>query len=177
MRRSLEAAADAWGAVQRYSAAVIMIVMTALYGFNVLVRTVLPQFAATFAWIEEGARYMLVWVVFLAAGVALETGRQILIDMWWEKLGQRSRRVLFATIDVAGVLFSIYMAVLALQLSLFVARTGQISPTLGISAYILYVAPVVGFASLALGFMLRLFSLRDARRNPPKAEWLGGVAP
>jgi TRAP-type C4-dicarboxylate transport system permease small subunit len=177
MRRSIEAAADAWGAVQRYSAAVIMIVMTVLYGFNVLVRSILPEFAATFAWIEEGARYMLVWIVFLAAGIALETGRQILIDLWWGRLGERSRRWLFGVIDVAGVLFSIYMAVLAFELSLFIAGTGQISPTLGIPAYILYVAPVVGFASLAFGFVLRLFSIRDARRKPAKAEWLGGAAP
>jgi TRAP-type C4-dicarboxylate transport system permease small subunit len=176
MRRSIEAAADLWGAVQRYGAAIIMIVMTALYGFNVLVRSVLPQYAATFAWIEEGARYMLVWVVFLAAGIALETGRHILIDMWWGKFGERGRRWLFAIIDVAGLLFSIYMAVLATQLSLFIANTGQISPTLGIPAYILYVAPVVGFVSLAFGFLLRLFLIRDARRTPPKAEWLGGAA-
>jgi C4-dicarboxylate transporter DctQ subunit len=84
---------------------------------------------------------------------------------------------LFGVIDVAGVLFSIYMAVLAFELSLFIAGTGQISPTLGIPAYILYVAPVVGFASLAFGFVLRLFSIRDARRKPAKAEWLGGAAP
>jgi TRAP-type C4-dicarboxylate transport system permease small subunit len=176
MRRAIEAAADAWGAVQRYSAGAILIVMTALYGFNVLIRSIFPSLAATFAWIEEGARYMVVWVVFLAAGIALETGRQILIDLWWDKLGPRSRRGLFAVIDVAGILFSIYMAVLAYELSLFVARTGQISPTLGIPAYVLYVAPIVGFASLALGFVLRLLSIRDARRTPPKAEWLGGGA-
>jgi TRAP-type C4-dicarboxylate transport system permease small subunit len=100
-----------------------------------------------------------------------------LIDMWWGRLGERGRRWLFAVIDVAGILFSVYMAVLAFQLSLFIARTGQISPTLGIPAYVLYVAPVVGFVSLALGFVLRLFSLRDARRKPPSAEWLGGAAP
>ena len=74
MKRAIEAMADGWGAIQRSSAAILMIAMTALYGFNVLIRTVLPQFAATFAWIEEGARYMLIWIVFLAAALRWRPG-------------------------------------------------------------------------------------------------------
>ncbi len=173
MRRLVEAVADGWGAIQRYCAAILMIIMTALYGFNVLVRTVLPQFAATFAWIEEGTRYILIWIVFLAAGVALETGRHVLIDLLWGRLGPRTKRWVFAAIDIAGVAFCVLMVILSVQLTLFVAGTGQISPTLGLPAYIVYVAPVVGFASLALGFVLRLLSIRDARTKPPAGEWLG----
>jgi hypothetical protein len=56
----------------------------------------------------------------------------------------------------------------------FIAGTGQISPTLGVPTYVLYLAPAVGFASLSVVYLLRLFSMRDARRTPVKAEWLGG---
>jgi TRAP-type C4-dicarboxylate transport system permease small subunit len=174
MRRKIEAMADGWGAAQRISAAILMIAMTALYGFNVFVRTVLPQFSATFAWIEEGSRYMLIWIVFLAAGVALETGRHVLIDLLWTRIGARLRRWVFALIDVVGVVFCVLMAVLSVKLTLFVAGTGQISPTLGVPAYVIYVAPIVGFASLAFGFLLRLFSIRDARTKTAAGEWLGG---
>ena len=138
-----------------------------------MIRSLLPQYASTFAWVDEGARYMMVWIVFLAAGVALETGRHVLIDLLWHRWSEGFRRAAFALIDVVGLIFSIYMAVLAVQLTQFIAKTGQISPTLGVPAYILYVAPVVGFASLAFLYALRLFSIRDARRTPVKAEWLG----
>jgi TRAP-type C4-dicarboxylate transport system permease small subunit len=175
MRRALEATADAWGAVQRYSAALLMILMTAVYGFNVLVRALLPQFAGTFAWIEEAARYMLIWVVFLAAGAALEGGRHVLIDLLWGRLDARTERALFALIDAVGVAFSVLMVVLSIQLTIFVAGSGQVSPTLGVPAYVLYVAPVVGFASQAFGFLLRLLSIRDARRTPSGAAWLTGI--
>jgi TRAP-type C4-dicarboxylate transport system permease small subunit len=177
MRRALAAIADAWGAIQRYGAAILMILMTVLYGFNVLVRALLPQYASAFAWIEEAARYMMVWVVFLAAGIALEVGRHIVIDLLWDRLGTRAERWLFALIDVVGVAFSALMVVLSLQLTIFVAGSGQISPTLGIPAYVLYVAPVVGFASLAFGFLLRLLGVRDARRTPSAAAWLRGSEP
>jgi TRAP-type C4-dicarboxylate transport system permease small subunit len=173
MKRTIESVADAWSAIQRYAAAIVMIVMTALYAFNVLVRWATPQFASTFAWVDEGARYMMVWIVFLAAGVALETGRHVLIDLVWPRFGPAALRVLFAVIDLVGLVFCAFMVVLAVQLSLFVARSGQISPTLGVPAYILYVAPAVGFASLSLLYLARLFGMRDARRKPVIAEWLG----
>lgn len=166
--------ADGWAVVQRYAAGLLLIVMTALYGFNVLLRALLPQYAATFAWIEEGARYLVVWVVFLGAGIALEVGRHILIDLGWRYLSGTALRFVFAAIDLVGAMFCALMTVLSVELATFVAGTGQISPTLGIPAYVLYVAPIVGFASLTVGFLLRLFRLRDARLNPPKAEWLGG---
>jgi TRAP-type C4-dicarboxylate transport system permease small subunit len=177
MRAAIESIANAWGAFQRYSAAILMIAMTALYGFNVLVRALLPQFAGTFAWIEEAARYMMVWVVFLAVGIALEVGRHIAINLIWGRLTPRTVRWLFALIDTVGLAFSVLMVVLSIQLSMFIASSGQISPTLGIPAYVLYVAPVVGFASLAFGFLLRLCAIRDARRTPAAAEWLEGAAP
>jgi C4-dicarboxylate transporter, DctQ subunit len=174
MRRYVEAFADGWGAIQRTSAGLLMIVITALYGFNVFIRTLLPEWAATFAWIEEGTRYMLIWIVFLAVGVGLESGRHVLIDLIWPRLGPRARRWVFALIDVVGVAFCVLMVKLSVELTLFVAGTGQVSPTLGVPAYIVYVAPIVGFASLALGFLLRLFGMRDARTRTAAGEWLGG---
>ena len=174
MRRKIDALADGWGAIQRYSAGWLMIAITALYAFNVFIRTLLPDWAATFAWIEEGTRYMLIWIVFLAAGVALESGRHVLIDLIWTRLDVRVRRWVFALIDVVGVAFCVLMVVLSVQLTVFIAGTGQVSPTLGVPAYIVYVAPIVGFASLALGFLLRLFGMRDARTRTAAGEWLGG---
>jgi TRAP-type C4-dicarboxylate transport system permease small subunit len=174
MRRIVENLADGWNLIQRYAAALILIAMTALYGFNVLVRAFFPQFASALAWIDEGARYMMVWVVFLAAGVALEAGRHVLIDLMWSRCSGRARRILFAVIDVTGLAFCFYMFVLSIRMTIFIAGTGQISPTLGVPTYVLYLAPAVGFASLSVVYLLRLFSMRDARRTPVKAEWLGG---
>ena len=111
--------------------------------------------------------------MFLAAGVALETGRHVLIDLLWVRFVSRTRRWVFAAIDIAGIAFCALMVILSVQLALFIAGTGQISPTLGVPAYIVYVAPIVGFASLAFGFVLRLFSIRGARTKPPAGEWLG----
>lgn len=173
MTRVLEKLADIWGTIERYGAAIVMIVMTAIYGFNVLVRSLTPAYASDFAWIDEAARLLMVWVVFLAIGIALEVGRHVSVDLVHGRLRPGGERVLFAVIDVVGFVFSAGAAVLALQLTLLVMRTGQLSPTLGTPVYFLYLAPVVGFTSLAFRYLLRLLAIRDPRRQPIEADWLG----
>jgi TRAP-type transport system small permease protein len=172
MKRALERIADGLGLAERYSAAGVLIAMTALYGFNVLVRAFAPAYASVFAWIDEAARYCLVWLVFLAAGITLELGRHVSVDVVRGRLPAVPERVLFGAIDLVGLIFSVGAAIVAFNLSLFVKGTGQISPTLGVPTYVLYVAPVVGFASLAFRFLLRLLSVRDARRWPVTPAWL-----
>lgn len=174
MKRWIARFADALGLLERYVTASLMIAMTALYALNVLVRLLLPRYASEFAWIDEAARYMLVWAVFLAAGLTLEVGRHVSVDLVHGKLGPAATRVLFALIDGVGLVFSVGAAVLSLRLAMFVAGTGQLSPTLGVPAYILYAAPFFGFILLAFRFLLRLASVRDARRKPVHADWLGG---
>jgi TRAP-type C4-dicarboxylate transport system permease small subunit len=164
MKRLIEAIARRLAAAQRFAAAFFMIAMTGLYGFNVLARTFLPTLSGSLAWIEDAARYLMIWVVFLAVGPALESGRHIVVDLAWRRLGASARTLIFRLIDVTGLLFCAFMAVLSVQLAIFIAGTGQVSPTLELPVYVLYIAPVVGFASLAMIFLLRLFGCCDRRQ-------------
>ena len=166
MKRSIEAIAEWWLVVLRYTAGIVMIVMTGIYGLNVLARTFVPHFAGSLLWIDTAARYMMIWIVFLGLAVALGSGRHILVDSLWPFLGGAARRWIFALVDVTGFLFSALMVVLAVELAIFIAGTGQISPMLGVPTYVIYVAPIIGFASLAVIYLLRLFGICDARRTP-----------
>jgi TRAP-type C4-dicarboxylate transport system permease small subunit len=111
--------------------------------------------------------------VFLAAGITLEVGRHVSVDVLRGRLSGPLERLLFAIIDLVGLVFSAGATIIALNLTLLVKGTGQISPTLGVPTYLLYAAPVVGFASLAFRYLLRLLSVRDARRWPVVPAWLG----
>lgn len=175
MRALLGRLADILGAAERYGAAALLITMTFLYGFNVLVRTLLPAYASAFAWVDEATRYMLIWVVFLATGVTLEVGRHVSVDLLRGRLRPQHERALFALIDVVGFAACAGAALLAVQMTRFVMDTGQMSPTLGMPIYLIYIAPAFGFASMAFRFLLRLIGVRDARRWPPKGAWLGST--
>ena len=173
-RRRIERSADWLGLFERYFVGLLMIAMTGLYAFNIFVRMLLPTYASAVAWIDEAARYMMVWVVFLAAGITLEVGRHVTVNIGHQTIPPRFLSILFKLIDVVGLIFSIGAACFSLNLVIFVAGTGQVSPTLAVPTFILYVAPFIGFLLLAFRYLLRIGGLRDARRDPTQPAWLGG---
>lgn len=142
--------------LERGVVAVLMILMAAAYAFNVLVRELAPTHAAKFAWIEEACLFALAWVVFLGLGLALERGRHIAMTSLLTRLAPRLRRGVKLVIDLTGLAFSLYVAKLALDVTLFVLRSGQASPTLDISMAWLYAAMPAGFVLLALRYALEL---------------------
>lgn len=142
--------------LERAAIAALMILMSALYAFNVLVREFAASYAARFAWIEEACLYALAWVVFLGLGLALERGRHIAMTTMLERLASGRRRPLKLAIDVTGLAFSLYVAKLSLDITLLVVRSGQTSPTLDFSVGWLYAAMPIGFTLLALRYALEL---------------------
>jgi len=144
--------------VERALVAALMILMAVAYAFNVGVRELASTHAVKFAWIEEACLYALAWVVFLGLGLALEQGRQIAMTGLLERFAPGLRRSLKLVIDLTGVVFSLYVAKLSLDITLLVARSGQLSPTLDLSTAWLYAAMPVGFVLLGVRYTLELFS-------------------
>lgn len=151
-----------WSAVQlveRIAVRSIFVAMVALYAFNVGVREIAPQYASSFAWIEELARYMMVWGVFLCLGVTFDRGRHIAMTTVLDAMPARVKRTIRFVTDFLGLLVFGYFGYLAVQLTLFVKQTGQISPTLGLAVYPLYIAPALGFFLLAFRYGLEMFGV------------------
>lgn len=141
----------------------ITITMIGLYGFNVFVREVLPQYASSFAWIDEASRILMVWGVFMTLGLALERGRHIAMSSLLVALSPKIQFYIRKLIDLVGFTFSIYSAWLAYNLTIFVFNTGQMSPTLNLPMFILYIAPLSGFILLGFRYALDLFGFTDRR--------------
>jgi C4-dicarboxylate transporter, DctQ subunit len=142
--------------LERGIVAALMILMALAYAFNVVVRELASTQAAKFAWIEEACLFSLAWVVFLGLGLALERGRHIAMTSLLERLAPGLRRGVKFAIDLTGLVFSLYIAKLALDITLFVVRSGQSSPTLDVTMAWLYAAMPMGFALLALRYALEL---------------------
>lgn len=144
----------------------INLIMVGLYSFNVIIREFMPSHASSFAWIDEATRLLMVWAVFLALGLALERGRHVAVTTIYEKLPTRIRKVVAFLINITGFSFSAYFTYLAIELVKFVSKTGQLSPTLGIPMYWLYVAPSVGFVLLAIRYFLELTGVNNRHERP-----------
>ncbi|NDV27609.1 TRAP transporter small permease [Desulfovibrio sp. JC010] len=166
MRKMLGSLLDGIRIIERVLIISINLVMVGLYTFNVLVREITPQYSSTFAWIDEATRLLMVWAVFLALGLALERGRQVAVTTLFEKMPDLPRKIISILINLTGTVFSCYLVWLGIALVKFVMRTGQLSPTLGLPMYWLYIAPSIGFGLLTLRYLLELLNINDRHTRP-----------
>ncbi len=152
----LHKALQALRLIERSLLAGLMLAMSFAYVINVAVRNLVPSVAPQLAWIEEATLISLAWVVFLGLGLALERGRHIAMSAFLERMRGPARAWIIGAINLVGLLFSLYIAKIGLDISLFVYRSGQVSPTLNISMAWLYGVVPAGFVLLALRYGLEL---------------------
>lgn len=146
---------------ERVALVAIFLTMVVLYFANVVVRATGSTLATDLAWIEEMVRLMNIYMVFIALGLALEYGRHVAVDTWRDRIAGAIGLPVRRIIDAVGLVFSIYLVWLGWTMASFVFGTGQRSPTLGLAMGWIYIAPAIGFALLALRYLLSLIGTID----------------
>ena len=99
-------------------------------------------FAYSFTWSEEISRYLIIWMVFIEAGVAVAYGIHTVVDFgpsWLPILNWRMTRVAARLIMIAFLATTLWAA-----RPLVVTVTHQISPGLGIPMIIPYAGMFLG---------------------------------
>jgi C4-dicarboxylate transporter DctQ subunit len=81
-----------------------------------------------------------------------------------QSLAPRLRRGVKLVIDLTGLAFSLYIAHICLTVTLLVLKTGQVSPTLGVSMSWLYGPMPLGFLLLGLRYALELSGVTDRHK-------------
>ena len=147
--------------VQTWFLGALMLAMSFAYGLNVAVRGLMPSIAPQFAWIDEVCLFGLVWMVFLALSLGLEGGRHIGMRMLLTQLPPGLQRAIKLAVNVIGVVFCLYLTRIGIDITVFVANSGQASPTLNISMAWLYWVMPVGFGLLAIGYLVEIFTPAD----------------
>jgi TRAP-type C4-dicarboxylate transport system permease small subunit len=135
--------------------------MIGLYGLNVIVREITPQYASLFAWIDEASRILMVWVVFLSIGIAFDRRRHIAMTTFINSFSNKNFLYFGKIIDLLGFVFSLYCIWLGFKITIFVFNSGQVSPTLNIPMFILYVAPTLGFLLISIRYALSFLNFKN----------------
>jgi C4-dicarboxylate transporter DctQ subunit len=154
---------------ERIFLATVMIAMTVMFFVNVMVRWASPRHASDLAWIEEATLFGLAWLVFVGLGLALEQRRHIAMTAVVDS-APRAAALIRKLINLTGLVFCMFFAKISFDLAAFIYRSGQISPTLGISMVGLYAPLPVGFVLLSLRYLLRLLGIEDAAAEDPIAD-------
>lgn len=134
----------------RWIVIAMMVVMAALVFVNVVCRYILNY---SIIWAEEVSQYLMVWVAFLAAGLALREGRHVAIEMLQDRLPSRARRMTRHLIALLLIVFMGILIILGLQFVRF--AWDQETPVLNIPLGIPYMAVPIG----ALLLVIHLFFL------------------
>ncbi|MCR4268849.1 TRAP transporter small permease [Nitratireductor sp. ZSWI3] len=112
-------------------------------------------------WAEEVARYLMIWMTFLGAGMALRAGGHVAIGNFQELLGtnaQRMVRVFILLLLVAFCAIMIWMGKDYMTRARF-----QMTPATRVSFSYIYAAMPIGFTLLIvhLGLIARSFVLEN----------------
>ena len=133
-------------------------------------------FDSPLSWTEEIARFLLVWVTFVAAGYVMSRRLHIVVDLLVDRLGRRASRLVDA---FAGIVVLTASATLSVAGAVFAAGSSSLlAPATGLPLTVVYAAAVVGFALVALHGALNLYvALRHPEEMPGAVEALTAGAP
>jgi len=125
----------------------IILFSSLLLFINVVMRYV---FLAPIFWAEELARYLMVWLIFLGAGLLAGDGRHISVDAVTRVLGPRANLALERFVNIVGLAFCIALTYYGWKHTMRVRSAGQVTAALDIPMWLTYLAIPVGGAIMAL---------------------------
>ena len=145
----------------RFNQALIGLMMATMF---VLVFTnVVTRYGLGFsiAWADEVASFLMIWVTFLGAGLALREGRHVAIDVVQDRLPETARRALRRVLALVILAFLAVLVWFGVQFVVFGWRS--VTFVTQIPRGIPYLAVPVGCAMFALHILLILprFVARD----------------
>ena len=156
----LKRLSDGVDRVVTWSVVVILLGLTAVVTMQIIARV----FFEAFSWTEELSRYLLVWSTFLGASMGFKRGSHVAITFVVDRFSGRSRQWVSILIHTLSVLFFFVGIVYGIQM--IHQQVYQISPAMGLSMRVVYLAIPLGFAVMVIHvFPLLLNELVRLRRR------------
>lgn len=146
--RWLRAAETALLATNRLAVILMMMSMAALVFANVVSRYV---FSHSLNWSEEIARYLMVWVTYVGAGLAMREGQHVAIEFGQSFLPKRLHAWVRGLVAITILVFLVIITVVGVQFSDFAWR--QRTPVMQWPMGAMYLAVPIGSMLFALHFV------------------------
>ena len=125
----------------------MLLVMLIVCTMQVIWRYVIQM---SLSWSEELARYIFVWLVWLAAAYATKKMRHLRISFLKEIVSRRFQWLFDMFSLCMMVVFAAVMCVISVQMMQMIVATGQKSPAMYLPMWIPYLAVPVGMALIGL---------------------------
>ena len=136
----------------RVNAAVVIACLTGMVlvvGANVALRFSTNH---SLSWSDESARYLMIWMAFLGAGLAFRQGGHVAITNLHDVMSTRMQRILRAVIVLVLLFFFAFMVKVGWD---YMQRAQyQMTPAMRLSFRYVYAAMPVGFSLLIVHLLL-----------------------
>lgn len=147
-----------------YVVAFLLVVMSAIVFGNVICRYFLE---ASLAWYEEVSRFLLIWIVFLGAVIALIKGDHLGIDVLLQVLPPKVRRVVVVLTDLLVLAALAVMFQGAWRMAISSLESGWVASSVPIPYGWVY---MVGPVSAALMFLQTMIKTTGDLRAIKEAQ-------
>ncbi|MCK9218335.1 MAG: TRAP transporter small permease [Firmicutes bacterium] len=104
-----------------------ILLITAIIFVNVVLRYI---FKTGMIWVEEFTRYMMIWVVFVASGLAVRRNLHVSMDALFNYLPDSIKRYMSIFIYIVSGLLSLGLTIVGTQYALSLGRTDQVAVAL-----------------------------------------------
>lgn len=129
--------------------------VTTLLGASLLIfiQVVLRYlFNESIFWSEEAARYLIIWCIFIGSSIAVREKAHATVDAIVVILPTNFKKLFFIMANLAGIAFCIILIWSGTLVVSNVLNYGNVTPTLGISMAVPYLAVPVGGALMLYRF-------------------------
>lgn len=128
-----------------------LLISTLLVFMNVVLRYC---FHSSLSWVDEAARYMFIWLIWIGADYTLANRKHLRIDILSSKLTGKARIALEIFVLTLWCGFSVFLGIQGAKLVSVVVKTGQLSTAMQISMGWAYLCiPLAGiFMAIRLVF-------------------------
>jgi TRAP-type C4-dicarboxylate transport system permease small subunit len=127
-----------------FVAGALMLLLLATVFAMIITRTV---FQLGFPWLDDFARYLQIWVVYIAAITLTKKGEHISMDALYNHLAPSWRLAIRKMGGIMTLVFSAVVTVLAVEQSIEILRVGEVSATGTFPA-------ILGYSALPFCFCL-----------------------
>jgi len=136
-------------ALNKWALVLLLGAMAVIVFANVSLRY-LTNFSIT--WSEEVARYLMIWMTFIGAGLALRAGGHVAVGNFQEMLGTKSQRAL--RILILCLLLAFFAIMIWMGMDYMDRARFQLTPATRISFSYIYAAMPIGFSLLIVHLLL-----------------------
>jgi len=121
--------------------------------FQTFYRYVITQFtdgAGSAVWTEELARFIFIWISYLAASIAIKRRENIRVDFVYDRLPEHWKPTFWIVNDLCYLVLGLVVLIMGTDLVSFQIQFPQIAPALQIPYYLPYMILPIGFGLMSV---------------------------